>query len=115
MERRNLVRANSALPMRYKKLRGGSVLPRSTVTRNLSEGGLLFDIEAFVPFACHFSLEINLPGISKPVQVVSKIAWIKKLPTGDDYEVGNQFLEIARADKEIIRNFVKEQARIATL
>ena len=41
------------------------------------------------------------------LKVAKMNAWIKKLPVGDDYEVGNQFLEMSRQDREIIQDLVK--------
>ena len=43
---------------------------------------------------------------TKPVKAISKIAWIRKTASGDDYEVGNQFLEMSKGDKELIDGYV---------
>jgi len=51
-------------------------------------------------------VEINLPTIPKPIKAISKVAWIRKLPSSDQYELGNQFLEMSREDKVQINNFV---------
>jgi hypothetical protein len=51
-------------------------------------------------------MEINLPTITKPIKAISKVAWIKKIPAGDEYELGNQFLEMTKEDKSHIRDFV---------
>ena len=114
-EKRRSPRIRSGFPLKYKDLKEDDSEPRGTVSKNISEGGVRFRSDRFISLACRLVVELNLPNVHKSIKAVAKIAWIKKLPTGDDYEVGNQFLEIARADKEIIRNFVKEQARIATL
>jgi len=114
-EKRRSTRIKSGFPLKYKDLKDDNAESRGTVSKNISEGGIRFRSDRFISLACRLVVELNLPRTEKPIKAVSKIAWIKKLPTGDDYEVGNQFLEIARADKEIIRNFVREQVKIATL
>jgi hypothetical protein len=53
-------------------------------------------------------LEINLPLITKPLRAISKVAWIRKLPAGEDYEIGNQFLDMKKEDRSLITDFIKK-------
>lgn len=108
-EKRKFPRLSSRFPLKYKDLRKANEEPRGTVSKNISEGGLRFRSDRFISLACRLVVEINLPELEKSVKAVSKIAWIKKLPAGDDYEVGNQFLEISREDKKTIRNFIETE------
>ena len=104
-ERRRFPRIDTAVPVRYKKLRGESAFRRSAVSKNIGEGGICFSVNDFLPFACHLTLEINLPGTPKPVKAVSKIAWIKKGNGHGRYEIGNQFIAVSREDGEILTDF----------
>ncbi|MCQ9206582.1 MAG: PilZ domain-containing protein [Omnitrophica bacterium] len=110
-EKRKFRRIESSFPLKYRDLNKTEIDSRGTISKNFSEGGIRFRSDRFISLACRMVVELNLPAIAKPIRAVSKITWIRKLPTGDDYEVGNQFLEIAREDKEIIRDFVKDQAQ----
>ena len=56
--------------------------------------------------ACRLILELDIPMVTKPIKAISKVAWIKKSNSGKDYEVGNQFLEISKKDKELISEYV---------
>ena len=56
--------------------------------------------------ACRLLLELDLPMFAKPVKAISKVAWIRKSPSGDDYEVGNQFLEMSKKDRELVSEYV---------
>jgi hypothetical protein len=56
--------------------------------------------------ACRLILELDIPMVTKPVKAISKVAWIKRAEAGTDYEVGNQFLEISKKDKELISEYV---------
>ncbi len=87
---------------------------RGTISKNISEGGVRFRSDRFISLACRLVVELNLPALTKPIRAVSKITWIKKLPVGDDYEVGNQFLEISKEDRVFIRNFVKLELEKST-
>lgn len=108
-DKRKHRRLESRFPLKYKNLKTKDGESRGTISKNISEGGIRFRSDRFISLACRLVVELNLPTMEKPIKAVSKIAWIKKLPAGDDYEVGNQFLEISREDKTAIRNFVEEQ------
>ena len=110
-EKRKFTRFESRFPLKYKDLKITDAEYRGTVSKNVSEGGIRFRSDRFISLACRLVVEINLPTIAKPIRAVSKIAWIKKLPAGDDYEIGNQFLEISRLDKGVIRKFIEEQLK----
>ena len=114
-EKRRFRRIGSSFPLKYRDLNKSEVDSRGTISKNVSEGGIRFRSDRFISLACRMVVELNLPAIEKPIRAVSKITWIKKLPAGGDYEVGSQFLEIAREDKELIREFVKAQAQEAPL
>lgn len=114
-EKRDFKRIGSNFPLKYRDLRKPSEEYRGTVSKNVSEGGIRFRSDRFISLACRLVVELNLPAMAKPIRVISKIAWIKKLPAGDDYEVGNQFLEIARRDKEAIRDFITTEIETPSL
>ena len=90
-EKRKHPRIDIRIPLRYKELRATSPVSKGALTKNLSAGGVRFHSDKFISLSCRMILEINLPFISKPLRAISKVAWIKKLPAGDDYEIGNQF------------------------
>lgn len=108
-EKRKARRIEGGFPLKYKDLKRVDDDFRGTVTKNLSAGGVRFRSDRFISLACRLVVELNIPQVPKPIRAISKIAWIKKLPVGNDYEVGNQFLEISREDKEVIRDFVKAE------
>ncbi|MFH1593166.1 MAG: PilZ domain-containing protein [Candidatus Omnitrophota bacterium] len=108
-DKRKYSRVESRFPLKYRDLKKSGEEFRGTVSKNVSEGGIRFRSDRFISLACRLVVELNLPAMDKPIRAVSKITWIKKLPVGDDYEVGNQFLEIARDDKDSIRTFINKQ------
>ena len=107
-ERRKYERVKTHVPVRYRKLRDGAGAPgESSITKNLSEGGIRFRTAEFISMACRMILELDIPMFTKPIKAISKVAWIRKAPSGDDYEVGNQFLEMSKKDKELISEYVE--------
>jgi len=108
MEKRRYQRVKSHIPVRYRKLRGGGVgiIDASSISNNLSQGGIRFRTGEFISMACRLILELDIPMLTKPIKAISKVAWIKKAESSDDYVVGSQFLEISKQDKEYISKYV---------
>ena len=106
-ERRRFSRISSTIPVQYKKLKQLSEGTVGAITRDVSEGGTRFIANEFLPLATRLVVELFLPAQPKPVKTISKVAWIRKVPAGNQYEVGNQFLDIAKDDKEQLSGFVQ--------
>jgi Tfp pilus assembly protein PilZ len=83
-------------------------LPTGSIARNLSGGGVCFQTSKFVSLASRLVVEISIPTSMKPIRAISKVAWIRRMPASDQYELGNQFLEITKEDKNNILNFVNQ-------
>lgn len=105
-EKRRFPRAESILPVKYRNLRNLGLTPAGSLSKDISEGGVRFMTNEFISLACRLVVEISLPADPKPIKAISKVAWIRKIPTGDNYEIGNHFLEITKEDKARIMNFV---------
>ena len=108
LDKRKFPRVKTHIPVRIKKLKGGpaSWERESSVTKNLSTGGIRFRTSDFISMACRLILELDIPMFTKPVKAISKVAWIRKMPSGEDYEVGNHFLEMSKEDKELVSEYV---------
>ena len=107
-EKRRYRRMDSNLPVQYKNLRVSTEFPIGSIARNLSGGGICFKSNKFVSLACRLIVEVSLPTSLKPIKAISKVAWIRKIPSSDQYELGSQFLEITKEDRANILNFVNQ-------
>ena len=105
IEKRRFQRMDSNLPLRYKNLKTATV-PMASVTKDIGEGGIRFKTSEFISLACRLVVEITLPMVPKPIKAISKVAWIRKLSSGEQYELGNQFLEISKEDKALIIDYM---------
>lgn len=110
-EKRRFRRTETNLPVSYKNLRSAGGAAVSSMTRDISEGGARFKTSEFISLACRLVLEISVPTSAKPIKAISKVAWIKKLPVGDHYEIGNHFLEITKEDKSRIMEYVNSSLK----
>jgi c-di-GMP-binding flagellar brake protein YcgR len=106
-ERRRFQRISSNLPVRYRNLKTAAI-PTGSITKDISEGGIRFKTNEFISLACRLVVEITIPTTPKPIKAISKVAWIRKVSSGDQYELGNQFLEIAKEDRAIITDYVSK-------
>ena len=98
------------IPVRYRKLTDPADKSRTgAITRNVSGGGIRFRSMEFISKACRLIMELDMPA-AKPVKVISRVAWISKVPCGEGYDVGNQFLEISRGDKRLVSDYLGKLA-----
>ena len=107
-ERRRFVRVNSTVPLQYKKLKELTEGTVGAIAQDVSEGGTKFLANEFLPLATRLVVELFLPAQPRPVKAIAKVAWIKKLPVGNQYEIGNQFLDVAKDDKGQLGEYVKK-------
>ena len=105
IEKRRFQRVDSNLPLRYKNIKTATV-PMGSLTKDISEGGISFKTNEFISLACRLVVEITLPTVQRPIKAISKVAWIRKLSSGEQYELGNQFLEISKEDRGLITDYV---------
>jgi c-di-GMP-binding flagellar brake protein YcgR len=107
-EQRKYQRVAAHVPVKYRKLSDPwSEMKDGTVTSNLSKGGVNFRTKEFMPKAGRIVMEIDVPE-RKPLKAISRVAWILRSQHGDDYDVGNQFLEMSREDKDVFFSFIDE-------
>ena len=108
-EQRKSKRVRVHVPVRYRALKAGAgVTGSATLSRNLSESGVRFKAAEFISIATRLILEMDIPLLNRPVKAISKIAWIRKVSTGDNYDVGSYFLEMSKKDKELVSEYVDE-------
>lgn len=106
-EKRKYPRLETHIPVRYRKLGDAEgVLRSSTITKDLSAGGVHFKANEFISMACRLIVELDMPMFVKPVKAISKVAWIRKGNSEDTYEIGNQFLEISKKDKDLVEEYL---------
>jgi len=106
-ERRRHTRVKTRLPLEYRNLRGDAKAQKSVLINDISEGGVKFVSSEFLSLANRLIVTINIPTTARQIKAISKIAWIKKISSGDKYEIGNQFLEISREDKVEVARYIK--------
>lgn len=106
-ERRQQPRVNTTMSVQYRGIRQASDAVVTAIARDISTGGVRLLVNEFISVFTRLVLDIAIPFAPKPVRVVSKIAWVRKRPYGEQYEVGAQFTDISEEDKRGLFDFVE--------
>ena len=64
------------------------------LTKDISQGGIRFMIEEFIPKGSFLKIRLKLSKTSVAVEAIVKAVWIKGMPHSDEYEIGVQFVDI---------------------
>jgi len=107
-ERRRFVRYAHKLPVQYKNIKDTSDSLAGAHTGDICEGGMSFVGNEFLSLANRLVVTLALPAPSRPIKIISKVAWIRKVPVGEQYEIGNQFLTMSAEDKRELKDYLEK-------
>ena len=79
-------------------------MPSETVVQDISEGGIRFRASHFIPVQNKLLFKIQIPK-HKCIEAVAQPAWIRGVPSVNQYDIGAKFLSLSDEDREIIRQF----------
>lgn len=79
---------SSAIRYRYK----GAAEHSDTVGKNISNSGIGFISNEFIPKNSCLVLELHSPWQAEPINALAKVVWISSLPCSERFEVGAKFL-----------------------
>ncbi|MFH1753008.1 MAG: PilZ domain-containing protein [Candidatus Omnitrophota bacterium] len=112
-ERRKHQRVGIKVSVQYKNIKTLQEPFVGALTRDVSEGGMRFIGNEFLSLANRVVMTLGLPTPARPVKIISKVAWIRKVPMGDQYEIGSQFLSMSEEDKRELKEYLeKTQAAV---
>ena len=101
-KRRRHPRAGLRIPVSY----ASENQTRSTLTLDLGGGGLRLLAHEFVPVRTRLRLEFSLGQATEPIVAVGRTVWVQRIPYGEQYQVGVEFLEIADARRQAVMHRV---------
>lgn len=90
------------------------------ITKNISEGGLMFETDRKIPVGADLEFEIYQPMNSFKtliyiITAVGKVAWEKRIKYGlfeegeNKYSVGIEFVKIKNDDRQRIASYINEK------
>lgn len=85
-----------------------SVIPhpksKNKLTLDLSEGGIRFIADEFIPLNSLLRLEIKLLHCSKVINAIAKVVRVKSLFGDERFEIGVEFIDIKKDDLALFKS-----------
>jgi len=107
LEKREFERIPCEFETSFKSLAGETAGPLAeTVVQDISEGGIRFRSNHFIPVHHRLLFKINIPN-RKPIEAVAQPAWIRNIPALNQFELGAKFISLSDADRAIIRQLTQ--------
>lgn len=102
-EHRKFPRVDYKVPVRY-QLRGTRV-HSTTLTDNISEGGIRFTNYGFIAPNTYLNLEMGV--LMRFFNSIGKVAWAQQVPHTNQYHIGIAFEELEYNTKVYLSDFIQ--------
>jgi len=104
-EKRKFARVKDQCSVSY------SIIPQGKtgrkMTLDLSQGGLRFISDHFIPLHSNLKIEIKLKDIPKAISAIIKPIWIKEIFDDERYELGAEFVHINSEDLKFLKDYFR--------
>ena len=115
-ERRQFVRLDAHVGVKYWVL--ASEQPETTHTKDIGGGGVRLVVERALKQHTPLSVELMLPGRSKPVSFIGEVVWCESPSSASGhpphFEVGVQFLKIDPRGQQMLIQYVAQEKKPST-
>jgi len=119
-ERRRSVRTNAEIDVSYEVLSGNAVQKRSSMSRNISLGGINLALNEKLLPETTLQLQLNIPKSHRPIFTQGKIAWVREISEKFTrqkkqrvFATGIKFTQINPRDEAALNNFIKGRIKNA--
>ena len=105
-EKRRYLRLNNALTIEYRLPDSNKVY--TATTKDISALGVRFTTNEKLQEGSGVEITLNLPNIQSAIHVSGRIAWLKKISSGDNIavEVGIEFLKVEEDNKNTFLRYL---------
>jgi|GEM_PF-1393147 len=86
-------------------------VPTACTTMDISEGGVRFPANNFIPKDSRLKIKIVLSKTSILIEVLVRVTRVEKAAYGDSYEIAAEFIDMSRRDAAFLGNCIKEYLR----
>lgn len=101
-EKRRFNRVGLRASLRY-QIRGSHEF-NNAVSGDIGVGGLGFVIDKYIAPSSNLSLQINV--LSRILNPIGRVTWIRPLPRSDRYHLGLEFVEFDPGEKKYLSDYV---------
>ena len=75
---------------------------------DISEGGVRFRVNHFLPVHNRLRMHLNLPK-SEAIETIMELAWIREIPFSDSFEAGAHFVDFPFLLKRPLQHYIFQQ------
>ena len=104
-ERRRFVRVPGNLRLSYKII--PNVKIGESITKNISEGGLRFFVNEFIPKNNFLKIRMTLGKKCFSFEILTRVAWIREDSLFARHEIGVEFINMPKETTEALVDFIK--------
>ncbi len=106
-ERRRYVRIPISLKVNYPFKDGAFERIRETVSKNISQGGILISGQHPLSVSEELKLEITGPSLPSPIKTKARIVHVEEIKAGENYEIGLEFIDLPEKDSQFFQQFIQ--------
>lgn len=106
-EKRKYTRLPLSLKVKYTLDADAYGAQQETISRNISQGGILLSTATPPALSAKVSLQISAPRLSKPMSVEGKVIWAEEIKENKLYDVGVAFTKINARDAQFIQRYTR--------
>ncbi|MDD5291627.1 MAG: PilZ domain-containing protein [Candidatus Omnitrophica bacterium] len=106
-EKRVHKRITLSLPIDYEYLGTDKKECSSTVSKDVSEGGLRLALNKFYSPKTKFLLKINLEGLNRIIETIAEIAWSFNAQFSNRYYSGLRFVGMSSLDQRMLKEYIE--------
>ncbi len=105
LDKRQYSRVGCELDSSFRNLDAEASKPISeTLIQDISEGGIRFRTNHFIPVHNKLLFRIQIPN-SKFIEAVARPTWIREIPNLRQFDIGAQFISLTEEDRVVIKEF----------
>jgi len=106
-EKRAYKRVNLSLPIDYEYLGADKKEYHSTVSKDVSEGGLRLALHKFHSPKTKFLLKIKLEGLNRIIETMAEIAWSFNAQFSNNYYSGLRFVDMSSSNQKMLKEYIE--------
>jgi len=92
--------------VRYRDLCQPEAPRAGGLTKDLSAGGLRFQVTRGVSPGSRLLIQVTVPGTPAPIRTIALVIWTHKQPDDERWDVGVQFVGVTPQDRGVLADYV---------
>jgi c-di-GMP-binding flagellar brake protein YcgR len=105
IEQRKFVRIDTKLVVKIEEI-SSIESPNKVFTKNISEGGMLFEYNKQYDIGTVLSLVLRLPELEKTIECYGKVVRVEDIGDGELFDIGIMFINVAPEVAKTLVEFI---------